>query len=78
MPIRATVDGNVTLVNDAQLGSAIDTNVFSGEINIDPEDTAQNTSTTNFTKNTFKVDEETGKVTIEKTETQTFPFPFGN
>lgn len=62
------------LVNDAQLGSAIDTNVFSGEINIDPEDTAQNTSTTNFTKNTFKVDEETGEVTIEKTETQTVTF----
>lgn len=62
------------LVNDAQLGSIINTNVFDGEINIDPLDTAQNTSTTNFTKNTIKVDEETGKLTIEKYETQTVTF----
>lgn len=62
------------LVNDAQLGSAINTNVFNGEINIDPEVTTQNTSSTEFTKNTYKTNEETGELELEKTETQTVTF----
>lgn len=62
------------LVNDAQLGSAINTNVFNGEIDIDPEVTTQNTSSTEFTKNTYKTNEETGELELEKTETQTVTF----